>query len=483
EEEMRREIRILSVLDHPHLVKARDVVRQAEPGNGPALAMDYAAGGSLAQLVAARGGLSVGETVTVLTPIAQALGYLHGKGFTHSDVSPGNVLFTGQGKPLLSDLGVARMMGDPGSTEAAGTKGFLDPAPVDAVRAGLQPERDVYSAAALGWFCLTGAAPGRTANRPPLSLLVPGVPPGLAAALEAGLNEDRRLRPGATALATAVYRSAAPEPLDLAGAVHPTVLPELLTRRNIPAAPHNRVRAGIQRLHRRAVTFRRSALPAPVPTPALTQPKAGPPARGKHAEKPGGGSSRPRLLRAVVPVLAAAGAAIWWLSAIPGADLKPGHAVTGPPSAPAPVASAPGGANGVEDARERASATDPVAAVLGLAALRDYALSSGRLELLAEVNAPGSAAAAADEQIAGQLRPSGRRFDGFTTTLSQVAAEDGAGSGHAVVRVLSATSGYRAVDADGAVLAAGEPGRPQPLRLVLESVEGQWRVSDILAAP
>lgn len=145
EEDMRREIRILSVLDHPHLIRAHDAVRLAEPGV-TALTMDYAAGGSLAQLVAARGRLTVGETVTVLTPLAQALGYLHGKGFTHSDVSPGNVLFTGQGKPMLADVGIARMLGDPASPATAGTAGFLDPSPVDAVRAGLQPERDVYSA-------------------------------------------------------------------------------------------------------------------------------------------------------------------------------------------------------------------------------------------------------------------------------------------------------------------------------------------------
>ena len=42
-----------------------------------------------------------------------------------------------------------------------------------------------------------------TAQRPPLPLLVPGVPPALAAALESGLHEDRRLRPSAAELASA----------------------------------------------------------------------------------------------------------------------------------------------------------------------------------------------------------------------------------------------------------------------------------------
>jgi serine/threonine protein kinase len=241
EEDVRREVLVMSVLDHEHLVKAHGVVRTDEPGRTGepeegsfGLLMDYAAGGSLQQLVTARGSLSVGETVTVLTPIAQVLGYLHGKGFTHSDVAPGNVLFTAHGKPLLADLGVARMVGDASGVPDLHTDGFADPAPVDAVRAGLQPERDVYAAAALGWYCLTGQPPPPSAARPPLSLLVPDVPAELAAALEAGLSDDRRQRPAAAELAAAVYRSAAAAPVDLSRSVHDTVLPELLTRRPVP---------------------------------------------------------------------------------------------------------------------------------------------------------------------------------------------------------------------------------------------------------
>jgi len=257
----RREVRILSVLDHQHLLKAHESVRlPAVSGGGLGLLVDYAPGGSLAHLVASRGKLSIGETVTVLTPIAQALGYLHGKGFTHSDVSPGNVLFTSQGKPLLADVGIARVVGDPAAVAGHGTGGFMDPAPVDAVRAGLQPERDVYSLAAVGWFCLTGKAPGRTAERPPLPLLLPDVPEELAAALEAGLNEDRRLRPTALELAGLVYRSAAPLPVDLAGAVHPTVVPELLTRRPLPASGPAGLSGTVRAWKRRLSTSRWSTM-------------------------------------------------------------------------------------------------------------------------------------------------------------------------------------------------------------------------------
>jgi serine/threonine protein kinase len=227
--------------------------------------------------------------VTVLTPIAQALAYLHGQGFTHGDVSPGNVLFTAHGKPLLADLGVARMVADATAVADAGTEGFRDPAPVDAVRAGLQPERDVYSLAALGWYCLTGRAPEPGAQRPPLPLLVPGVPAELAAALESGLHEDRRLRPSAAELAAAVHRSAVAAPVDLSVTVHPTVIPQLLTRRSLPATARERrveqLRAAIQRrFHKPRAAW---------PLPPGRSPGSGRPSRSAGARLPAG------ILRAV----------------------------------------------------------------------------------------------------------------------------------------------------------------------------------------
>ncbi|WP_411376183.1 serine/threonine-protein kinase [Arthrobacter sp. MPF02] len=485
DEAIRREIRILSVLNHEHLVKAHQAVRYEGGTGGAALVMDYASGGSLADLIAARGRLSVGETVTVLTPIAQALGYLHTNGFTHADVSPGNVLFTGQGKPLLSDVGIARMAGEAGRPESWGTAGFLDPAPVDAVRAGLQPERDVYSAAALGWYCLTGEAPARTADRPPLTLLVPEVPRDLAAALESGLAEDRRLRPTAAALATAVYRSAPPRPLDLAAAVHPTVMPELVTRRHVaPSSALDRMNqklgvgeklAGCRRRLHTAGGQRALRLPFPAAGDA--------PAHGKHALKPGPFVMGGKALRWALPALAvlAAAAALWGLAGtldpLPSAMGNANASTGAPPAAteaPAAAAEAAGAA------RVQASDENPARALAGLAALRDLAFTSGKLDLLEEVNAAGSPAAEADKRTADRLRGAGLVLGGLSSTLSGVDTEDGATADRAVVRATAATSAYQELDARGSVVATGAADAGRPLRLVLVSVDGAWRISEIL---
>lgn len=126
---------------------------------------------------------------------------------------------------------------------------------------------------------------------------------------------------------------------------------------------------------------------------------------------------------------------------------------------------------------------DPVEAVHGLAWIRSMAFSSGRLELLDHVNAPGSAAFAADEQIRRRLQESGHVLAGFTSTLSNVQIQPGRSAGRAVVGVTSATSPYEEQDLSGAVVAAGPAGEGQELRLVLVPVDGRWRIMDILPGP
>ena len=548
EEAIRREVRILSALDHDHLVQAHSVLRlqrgrwrgstgtgtgtgtgegaSGRSADGPwagslGLVMDYAAGGSLGQLLAGRGTLGPGETVTVLTPIAQALAYLHGYGFTHGDVSPGNVLFTAHGKPLLADLGVARMVADATAVPDSGTEGFRDPAPVDAVRAGLQPERDVYSLAALGWYCLTGRAPEPGAQRPPLPLLVPGVPPALAAALESGLHEDRRLRPSAAELASAVHRSAGAAPVDLSVSVHPTVIPQLLTRRTLPGTARER-RVELLRSLTGRVRKRADAPPPGSAPPAAGVPASGRPGAGRGADGLGArhtfrrgtngrrsfqpGSGRPSAARPVQAGRRGIGAvagglalmavlvATWGFAragfpaSLPGFAVNDAGAVR--ESAPAAAATAPGGTAAAAalppGVQAQLSSPDPEEAVRGLARLRSLAFSSGDFGLLEQVNVPASAAAVADGRISARLTESGRVLAGFTTLLTHVSRDvaqtgDG-GRSLAVVAVTASTSAYQERDASGAVVADAAAAPEQQLRLVLSTVEGLWRIQDILPA-
>lgn len=510
EESIRREIRILSALDHPHLVKAHDVVRLGGGGGGAlGLVMDFAAGGSLAELVSTRGKLTIGETVTILTPMAQALAYLHGQGFTHSDVSPGNILFSGQGKPLLADLGVSKMVGDAVAVSGHGTFGFVDPAADDPLRAGLQPERDVYSLAAVGWYCLTGNPPPKTSRRPPLTLLVQGAPPELAAALEAALNDERRQRPTAREFATAVYRSAEAVPVDLSASVHPTIIPELLTRRSLPPQDHPLVRfMGYGDWRRRYREWRRRS----AGHPAGPAPASGSPGRlSSRTSSPGRASDsqetrrtlrtrrrrrRPGLLTgaSLALMLLLTGSGVnWWLAEGFGtaSGLQKGARHVAPQTGggrdgASPDADTFAGVPGDLPAdipleiRERIDSGAPEQAAQGLAWLRSTAFSTGRLELLSAVNATGSSAAEADARTAAVLEKSGHRLAGFNTMLSKVATEHGSTADRAVLSITASTSAYQELDSSGALVADVTARGEEKLRLVLLLENGRWRIHEIL---
>jgi serine/threonine protein kinase len=202
---LRREAAVLAGVDHPHVVRLRSV-----HGDGDAfvLVLDLAPGGSLARLLTTRRRLAPGEVVTLAVPLAQALATVHGQGLVHGDVTPANVLFGADGRPLLSDLGVSRLLGSPPG-EVGGTRGFLDP--VVAAGAAPGPASDVHGLAATCLAALTGVPPYDELGR---RVAVPeGTSAALLGVLEPALAPDPAFRPSAEALAVAMFDAAAAEPV------------------------------------------------------------------------------------------------------------------------------------------------------------------------------------------------------------------------------------------------------------------------------
>lgn len=178
------EAAILSALDHPHLVRLHAVVPD---GDAVVLVLDLADGGSLADLLHARGRLTPGEVITAVAPVAAALACVHAAGVVHGDVSPANVLFTRGGVAMLADLGVARLGGD--ERDAESTPAYVDPA----VAAGCVPgpQSDVFMLGGVALHALTGMPPwAGTSSDDALDLARRGVLPDLEALLDrAGVDE------------------------------------------------------------------------------------------------------------------------------------------------------------------------------------------------------------------------------------------------------------------------------------------------------
>jgi len=183
-----------------------------------ALLLDEVTGGGLAQLIEARGQLSLGEMVTTVAPLFAALADLHTAGVVHGDLSPDSVQFTADGRPMIGDLGVARLLGrERGPLD--GTSGFAAPEQVGG--ADPSPGADTYAMAAIGWFCLTGAPPEPAARRPVLTALRPGTPPMLAALLTACLSAEPAVRPSAAQAAVQLFNAAPAESVALTSICDP----------------------------------------------------------------------------------------------------------------------------------------------------------------------------------------------------------------------------------------------------------------------
>ncbi len=146
------EAAVLVALDHPHIVRVFEVVPD---GDGVAVAMQLASGGSLDERMARRGPLLAAEVADVATKLASALASAHRHGVLHRDVKPANVLFTSDGEPLLADFGIA-VWRDGDDPMIRGTDGYLDPR----IRQGAPPDpaADVYALATMALEML-GEAP------------------------------------------------------------------------------------------------------------------------------------------------------------------------------------------------------------------------------------------------------------------------------------------------------------------------------------
>jgi hypothetical protein len=72
------------------------------------IVMEYLPGGTLSARLDGGSPLLPEEVVHTGAQLADALAYAHGRGVVHRDFKPGNVLFTSENKPVLSDFGVAK---------------------------------------------------------------------------------------------------------------------------------------------------------------------------------------------------------------------------------------------------------------------------------------------------------------------------------------------------------------------------------------
>lgn len=214
-----RERSVLLALQHPSIVRVRDLVVE---GDRLAIVMDLVGGGSTRDLLAASGTLPPRDALTITAETLDALAAAHGQDVTHRDVKPDNVLLASpftpgtSGAVRVTDFGIASVVAerDRKTTGLLGTPQYMAPESISHGRSG--PAADVYGAGVMLYELLAGrtpfAGPGTdfavayrhvTSTPPRLD-----VPDALWTVLERLLAKDPGARPSATDAAATLRRLA-----------------------------------------------------------------------------------------------------------------------------------------------------------------------------------------------------------------------------------------------------------------------------------
>ncbi len=217
EERFLLEARTIAGLDHPNIVQIHHLERM---GDDLAIDMAYVEGGSLADAMA-EGRLMVQDVLLFVRDVLDALSACHEAGIIHRDIKPSNILLTSDGRALVSDFGLAKLMADyhessilnhSSSSLFVGTPRYAPPESWDEQEPA--PSWDVYSAGMVLYESIVCENP-YTARTPfalmkqmierPLPKLhdiVPEISEALSDLAAAMLNPDPALRPadGGTAL-------------------------------------------------------------------------------------------------------------------------------------------------------------------------------------------------------------------------------------------------------------------------------------------
>lgn len=499
-ERQEREAGLLGELDHPHLVRLHHVVRR-EVRDGPAqvtLVLDLLAGGSLASLLARRGRLRPGEVVTTVAPVAAALAHAHERGVVHGDLSPGNVVFTAEGRPVLTDLGTARLVGDTARAEV--TPAYVDPVVARGGAPG--PASDVFGVAAAAFHALTGVAPWNAADPagtlavaatgalPDLALLAPDAPEELVRVVLRGLSAEPHLRGSAAAFALDLRHSCRPEPVRLPVAGVPDT--EL---GGTGGGPRTELTHQVPGRRPRAA----HAVPVPEGRWAQLHARLGDLAAAARGDSEAGAG---RLARAALRRTAAAGLVLVAVATALGGAIWLGASWGGSGGAPVPAAEratvgtapAPSGTRAADadpvESGEQSPADRPAtpaddagwAAVLTeLYGRRGAAFADADPTVLAAVHAPGSALLARDTEQVQQLAAAGQRLDGFAPRLVRLVEVTAQAPARFEVHLVDALPAYRVVRAgepETSVVAEMPARGEAPVQLVLERTADGWRIAD-----
>ena len=198
-ERFQREAKAMARLSHPNIVEVLDYGQQDDTTY---LVMTYVDGGSLSDRLGQP--LPPDTIVHWMEQIGSGLAYAHERGVVHRDIKPGNILFTRDGRAMLTDFGIAKLREASPLTRTGtgmGTPEYMSPEQGVAAK-GVDQRSDIYSLGVVLYQMATGNVPFRADTPfatlhqhlytplPPPETRNPDVTPALAAVIKKALAKQ-----------------------------------------------------------------------------------------------------------------------------------------------------------------------------------------------------------------------------------------------------------------------------------------------------
>lgn len=156
-----REALAVAKLRHANIVQAVDFDREGEMYF---MAMEFIDGPTLKDELKAR--KAVGKLYTlkdvarIFTALCSAIDYAHARGMVHRDLKPANVMINQEGQVVLTDFGIARIIGATQYTQTgalSGTPAYMSPEQGQGERGDTRS--DIYSLGVMLYELVTGVVP------------------------------------------------------------------------------------------------------------------------------------------------------------------------------------------------------------------------------------------------------------------------------------------------------------------------------------
>lgn len=156
-EAVAQEARSLARLAHPNVVSVYELGRE---GDQVFVAMEYVPGCTVREHTERHAGMAWQELVEVFLQAGRGLLAAHEVGLVHRDIKPENLLVRDDGRVLVADFGLARMVDAQAEAEVAGTPHYLAPEVLERGEAGVLSDQFAFCASL--WRLLDPEAPLRS---------------------------------------------------------------------------------------------------------------------------------------------------------------------------------------------------------------------------------------------------------------------------------------------------------------------------------